>query len=171
MESRGGRPGNGFFLDFSSLNACFAAGAWERRSHESQTSVHRLPPGLLCRFGAGPAGKINLTLLALNATIEAARAGESGRGFAVVANEVKSLAQCTSMATRDIATQIAEIETAVRSSVPAMREVRDIIRRIADIAGSVAQSSDQQDRAAFRRWGRAPIPPRRAPPAWANRPT
>jgi methyl-accepting chemotaxis protein len=84
------------------------------------------------------------SLLALNATIEAARAGESGRGFAVVANEVKSLAQRTSMATRDIATQIAEIETAVRSSVTAMQEVRDIIGRIADIAASVAQSSDQQ---------------------------
>jgi methyl-accepting chemotaxis protein len=84
------------------------------------------------------------SLLALNATIEAARAGESGRGFAVVANEVKSLAQRTSIATRDIATQIGEIETAVRSSVAAMQEVRDIIGRIADIAESVARSSDQQ---------------------------
>jgi len=84
------------------------------------------------------------SLLALNATIEAARAGESGRGFAVVANEVKSLAQRTSMATRDISAQIADIETAVRSSVMAMQEVRDIIGRIADIAESVAQSSDQQ---------------------------
>ncbi|MBB4199386.1 methyl-accepting chemotaxis protein [Rhodoblastus sphagnicola] len=84
------------------------------------------------------------SLLALNASIEAARAGESGRGFAVVANEVKSLAQRTSSATRDIAAQIADIETAVKSSVAAMRDVRDIIGRISDIAASVAQSSDQQ---------------------------
>lgn len=84
------------------------------------------------------------SLLALNATIEAARAGESGRGFAVVANEVKSLAQRTSVATRDIATQIGEIETAVRSSVASMQEVRDIIGRIAEIASAVARSSDQQ---------------------------
>ncbi|MCW2286733.1 methyl-accepting chemotaxis protein [Rhodoblastus acidophilus] len=84
------------------------------------------------------------SLLALNATIEAARAGESGRGFAVVANEVKSLAQRTSVATRDIATQIGEIETAVRSSVASMKEVRDIIGRIAEIASAVARSSDQQ---------------------------
>ena len=84
------------------------------------------------------------SLLALNASIEAARAGENGRGFAVVASEVKLLAQRTSMATRDIAGQIAEIETAVRSSVTAMQDVREIIGRISDIAASVAQSSDQQ---------------------------
>ncbi|GAB4140762.1 MAG: hypothetical protein Tsb0016_08110 [Sphingomonadales bacterium] len=42
-------------------------------------------------------------LLALNATIEAARAGDAGRGFAVVAGEVKTLANQTSAATREIA--------------------------------------------------------------------
>jgi methyl-accepting chemotaxis protein len=84
------------------------------------------------------------SLLALNASIEAARAGEHGRGFAVVASEVKSLAQRTHLATRDIAAQIAEIETAVRASVAAMQDVRDTIGRISAIAGAVAQSSDQQ---------------------------
>ncbi len=84
------------------------------------------------------------SLLALNATIEAARAGENGRGFAVVANEVKSLSQRTSLATRDIGAQIADIEAAVRSSVAVMRQVREIIGQISDIAASVAQSSDQQ---------------------------
>ncbi len=84
------------------------------------------------------------SLLALNATIEAARAGENGRGFAVVANEVKSLSQRTNAATRDIASQIAEIEGATRSAVGTMKDVREIIGRIAEIAASVAQSSDQQ---------------------------
>ncbi|BCB04835.1 hypothetical protein KH172YL63_29680 [Bacillus sp. KH172YL63] len=49
-------------------------------------------------------------LLALNATIEAARAGESGRGFAVVANEVKKLAEQSSMATRSISETIGKME-------------------------------------------------------------
>ena len=91
------------------------------------------------------AGISNQTsLLALNATIEAARAGENGRGFAVVANEVKSLSQRTNAATRDIANQISEIESAIRAAVGTMKDVREIIGRIAEIASAVAQSSGQQ---------------------------
>jgi methyl-accepting chemotaxis protein len=91
------------------------------------------------------AGISNQTsLLALNATIEAARAGENGRGFAVVANEVKSLSQRTNAATREIAGQITEIESAVKSAVGVMKDVREIIGRIAEIAAAVAQRSDQQ---------------------------
>ncbi len=91
------------------------------------------------------AGISNQTsLLALNATIEAARAGENGRGFAVVANEVKLLSQRTSAATREIASQIAEIEGAMKSSIAAMNDIRALIGQISQIASSVAQSSSQQ---------------------------
>ena len=61
-------------------------------------------------------------LLALNAAIEAARAGEQGRGFAVVADEVRKLAERTTMATKEIATMIEAVQSETRLAVQAMEE-------------------------------------------------
>jgi methyl-accepting chemotaxis protein len=61
-------------------------------------------------------------LLALNAAIEAARAGEQGRGFAVVADEVRKLAERSSVATKEIAELVGGIQTRVREAVGAMHE-------------------------------------------------
>ncbi|MDM7999622.1 MAG: methyl-accepting chemotaxis protein [Dehalococcoidia bacterium] len=60
-------------------------------------------------------------LLALNAAIEAARAGEQGRGFAVVADEVRKLAERSSVATREIASIVSGIQSGVREAVSAMQ--------------------------------------------------
>ena len=59
-------------------------------------------------------------LLALNAAIEAARAGEQGRGFAVVADEVRKLAERSSIATKEIASLIGSMQTGVSEAVKAM---------------------------------------------------
>ncbi len=61
-------------------------------------------------------------LLALNAAIEAARAGEQGRGFAVVADEVRKLAERSSLATKEIASIVGGIQTGVREAVNAMQQ-------------------------------------------------
>ena len=61
-------------------------------------------------------------LLALNAAIEAARAGEHGKGFAVVADEVRKLAERSSLATKEIGTLIDGIQGTVSEAVNAMEE-------------------------------------------------
>lgn len=61
-------------------------------------------------------------LLALNAAIEAARAGEHGKGFAVVADEVRKLAERSTLATKEIATLITGIQNTVVDVVEAMNE-------------------------------------------------
>ena len=59
-------------------------------------------------------------LLALNAAIEAARAGEQGRGFAVVADEVRKLAERTTVSTKQIALTIDKIQNGTKSAVESM---------------------------------------------------
>jgi methyl-accepting chemotaxis protein len=111
-------------------------------------------------------------LLALNAAIEAARAGEQGKGFAVVADEVRKLAERSSLATKEIADLIAEVQQGTEAAVKAMqggagevtagprlaalREISDAaaardrvmgdvlaaLREIRDVSGQVVTASD-----------------------------
>ncbi len=90
-------------------------------------------------------------LLALNAAVEAARAGEAGRGFAVVASEVRSLAQRSSQAAKDIKDLIVNSSGQVRDGVDlvnragsSLTEIVGSIRQVADIVSEIASASGEQ---------------------------
>ena len=90
-------------------------------------------------------------LLALNAAVEAARAGEAGRGFAVVASEVRSLAQRSSQAAKDIKDLITGSNGQVQEGVglvskagEALTEIVESIKNVAEIVAGIARASAEQ---------------------------
>jgi methyl-accepting chemotaxis protein len=115
--------------------------------HDINSSSHRIADIIGTIDGIA----FQTNILALNAAVEAARAGEQGRGFAVVASEVRSLAQRSAEAAREIKTLIgASVERVeagsqqVADAGSTMTEIVASVQRVSDIISEISAAAGEQ---------------------------
>jgi methyl-accepting chemotaxis protein len=118
---------------------------------ETMTSIKESSKKIADIIGVIDGIAFQTNILALNAAVEAARAGEQGRGFAVVASEVRSLAQRSAGAAKEIKTliedSVGKVETGGRlvdEAGKTMDEIVTSVKRVTDIMSEIAAASHEQ---------------------------
>ncbi|MDN2710037.1 methyl-accepting chemotaxis protein [Janthinobacterium sp. SUN118] len=118
---------------------------------ETMSSINASSKKIVDIIGVIDAIAFQTNILALNAAVEAARAGEQGRGFAVVASEVRTLAQRSAGAAREIKQLIGDsverVDAGARLVDTAGATMRDIVasvHRVTDIMGEISMASGEQ---------------------------
>ncbi|MFJ9532357.1 methyl-accepting chemotaxis protein [Herbaspirillum sp. NPDC101396] len=128
-------------------------GAVVARVVETMASINESSKKVVDIIGVIDGIAFQTNILALNAAVEAARAGEQGRGFAVVASEVRSLAQRSASAAKEIkqliGTSVEKVDAGaalVDEAGATMGEILDSIQRVTGIMGDISSASDEQTR-------------------------
>jgi len=118
---------------------------------DTMSSINASSKKIVDIIGVIDAIAFQTNILALNAAVEAARAGEQGRGFAVVASEVRTLAQRSAGAAREIKQLIGDsverVDAGARLVDTAGATMRDIVasvHRVTDIMGEISLASGEQ---------------------------
>ncbi|WP_369951945.1 Cache 3/Cache 2 fusion domain-containing protein [Ralstonia syzygii] len=135
----------------SASQAANAGGQTVERLVGTMSGIHATAQKIADITGIIDGIAFQTNILALNAAVEAARAGEQGRGFAVVAGEVRSLAQRSAAAAKEIkeliSRSVQEVQVgneAARGAGEAMQDIVTRVERIAGIMGEISHASREQ---------------------------
>jgi methyl-accepting chemotaxis protein len=133
-------------------NVAVEGGAAVSRVVETMSGIQQSSRKITDIIGVIDGIAFQTNILALNAAVEAARAGEQGRGFAVVAGEVRTLAQRSAEAAKEIkqliTSSVSQVETGsalVDSTGTTIEQVVQQVRRVTELVGQITNSSTEQN--------------------------
>ncbi len=138
-------------LVLSASDVASRGGAVVARVVDTMHAIHDASQKIVDIIGVIDSIAFQTNILALNAAVEAARAGEQGRGFAVVAGEVRTLAQRSAAAAREIkgliessVQKVDEGSQLVGQAGDTMGEIVESVRRVTDIMGEITAATQEQ---------------------------
>jgi methyl-accepting chemotaxis protein len=135
----------------SASNIASEGGVMVSKVNETMSTINASSKRIVDIIGVIDSIAFQTNILALNAAVEAARAGEQGRGFAVVASEVRSLAQRSATAAKEINIlindSVAQVNVGskmVEQAGTTMAEVVDSVKRVNDVVAEITVASHEQ---------------------------